>query len=1500
MTSTAQLPVESSEGFRVSPQQRRLWRLMERYPSTSFVLQCQVRITGPLNIDKLDKVILGVRRRYEILRTRFVLPPGTTAPIQIISQEVTGLDRRCEFKEQSAAGVKSIAETLWKQARSASGDPGVNFTLIHVADREHVLVVTSSGLCADGTALAGIVREVHAGYSCTSSHEGEALQYADISEWQNQLLESDAKEHDSYWKAPEFLALRFPRLPFERRNSKPEEFRSGALIRKIPANIIPLQQATFRSGDLGEAVLIATYQLLMSRLCSVDRFLMGLRVDGRTPAELRGAVGLFEKSLPVSAIVDQEQSFAELVQSVSRALELAAYDQAYFDAETFASGESSHLCHMPLVFGVRPGLRLHMVESTSWEIISFEECLDRFELAVTATVSDGLLETLKFSWDESIFHEQEVGLLADFYVDLLQQVVSDPRRTLCKFNLGPDAVSPFLTAKAIAETVPHGVHAWIEQQCARVPERVAAICEDRKITYAELDQRASLLALRLLKIGAAPDKIIAIIAQRSVDFIVAIFGVLKSGAAWLPIEPDTPPERINYMITQAGAIAVLIENSMKPFLQYLEVPAITLAEGLAQGPGADPPCASASPIFPEQLAYVIFTSGSTGRPKGVAIEHRQLEAYILGLKADMNLPDGASFALVSTMAADLGHTAVFAALTSGGCIHVIPSARSRDMVALGEYFLRNPVDYIKIVPAHLEALCASLPEGAKFSWRALIVGGEALTWDLTELATKLSPDCTIINEYGPTETTVGVISSSCGLGKERFNTSEMPIGYPRLGGSAYVLDQSLRPVPAWIAGDLYIGGNCVGRGYIQSSDLTAERFLPDPFREVQGGRMYATGDRARYRSDGTLEFLGRHDGQIKLHGYRIELSEIEATLCRHPHVQAAIAMVIPNKSGGKLLAAWAAVGQARIASQELRQFASDSLPSYMVPSVFTCVDRFTLTANGKVDRQKLPPAAEPSGTAGAPLDDVEESLLAVWQKVLGKEIVSVDDNYFALGGDSLRVVQVVHESRRYGITIRAMDILRYQTIRNLRKALRQERRYTLFPNGIPEASLPAPEGISPILPDIVDFYPVSGIQRFVLETYAKNRDLEGIYHIQECFHLEDPALSIEALKLAFEAVVQRHPALRTVFYLTSHPPVQCVRKTVSWNLVVKDISHLDDSEQETNIGEEIDADRRNLFDTANIHAPLFRVTIFLRSATQFSLLFVCHHAIMDGWGHQVLLNHLVEAYTKIKHGKISDLGEPDNTYHQFVTYEEAMRSSEQVSQFWRSYLSGISFPSLPDFVPPGAQEKEDPIVVAEFSSEQNAVWESVARENAVSMQALLLAVWLEVLRDWSGEPLVSTGVISNGRSEYLTDPLSAVGLFWNVVPIFSRTKLPLLQQAAVVQQDLVDIQPYASYPLPQLIAENGGQQPFYSVFRYLNFWNMKQIPEESGLRLQGTYFVDRYPFALTFTSGVSAIGRYIQIEYNPKSMSRECVKGLLGSYQALLDELTQAGITPREATVAAS
>jgi hypothetical protein len=428
--------------------------------------------------------------------------------------------------------------------------------------------------------------------------------------------------------------------------------------------------------------------------------------------------------------------------------------------------------------------------------------------------------------------------------------------------------------------------------------------------------------------------------------------------------------------------------------------------------------------------------------------------------------------------------------------------------------------------------------------------------------------------------------------------------------------------------------------------------------------------------------------------------------------------------------------------------------------------------------------------------------------------------------------------------------------------------------------------------DVADVYPLSGIQTFIIEKYAQDHQRKGVYHVQESIHVSDAGFSIQALEAAFRAVVDRHPALRTVVDIQDTPPMQWVRRDLQWKSQVEDISHLSFTEQEDHIAAALIADRVRPFNLADRQSPLFRVTAFLRSANDFNWVFSCHHAIMDGWGHRVLLNQLVQTYLAIKARRKTDLGMPDSACHEFVAYQEAVRRSDKAFEFWRQYLNGIGVPPVPRSRHTGPVKLEEARAVHPLEPSLVETLSQVARARAVSMQALILSAWFESLRGLTGQELVTTGVITNGRSEHLSDPLSAIGLFWNIVPVVSRVALPMLEQVAIVQKDLIEIEPYSAYPLPQLLADQGGRELFFCSFRYLNFWNLQQAPAESGLRLLGLRAYDRYSFPLSCTASFNPLagGGLLQLEYDPDVFTAGTVQAMLDNFAAILKKATASSV----------
>jgi len=568
------------------------------------------------------------------------------------------------------------------------------------------------------------------------------------------------------------------------------------------------------------------------------------------------------------------------------------------------------------------------------------------------------------------------------------------------------------------------VHELFEEQVRRSPEATAVAWEDEELSYGELNKRANQLAWRLRELGVGPETIVGLMVERSIEMVVALLGVLKAGAAYVPLDHGSARERLQYMVEDSGARLVLSSVSLSSILSEakdIEVLSMEAQEWLLYS--KEEPQVG---VEPSQLAYVIYTSGSTGRPKGVGVEHRQLVNYVQAIGRKLQIEPGARLGLVSTFAADLGYTMIFPALCYGGCLDVVDASRVLDASKLEEHFSRHPIDYLKIVPSHLRALLNSTEGSGLLPRRWLVLGGEASSWDLIQQVKGRGAGCRVLNHYGPTETTVGILtydttSSNSTQDDGGLQAGRMvPIGRPLSNGKVYVLDSELNPVGVGVSGEIYIGGTGVARGYLKREDLTAEKFLPNPYSAEPGGRMYRTGDLGRYLANGNVEFLGRKDHQVKIRGFRVELGEIETTLMEHPKVRESVVVAREDQSGEKRLVAYVVPeqeseesnngsGRAGLQMSELREHLLDKLPEYMAPTAYVQLKRIPLTPNGKIDRKSLPEPDEDIREQEyvGPRNATEETLCRLWQEVLRRERVGIHDNFFNIGGHSLLAVQVI-------------------------------------------------------------------------------------------------------------------------------------------------------------------------------------------------------------------------------------------------------------------------------------------------------------------------------------------------------------------------------------------------------------------------------------------------------------------------------------------------------------
>uniref|UniRef100_UPI0013BE8CAB non-ribosomal peptide synthetase n=1 Tax=Amycolatopsis circi TaxID=871959 RepID=UPI0013BE8CAB len=947
----------ATEGFPLSPQQRRLWELQCGGPSP-YRSWCVLRLAAGTTSGQAAAALAEVVARHEILRTTFQCPAEASVPLQVITDSVDRPlvpvhDLRsvpASEREAAYAAVKTaFTETLDVEALGAA--------LVVLADDARLLLRLPA-LCADEASMRVLAQEVSD--QLTGAPPGtEPLQYADFAPWQDELL--TAAEFDlerEYWQRRLVAAD----LPFARTSSA--GFAPAVLSLDLDTSL----------GEEGPAVALAGWHLLLRTLTGQDELAVGVRLPNRVADEMAGALGLYEKYAPSLAQPRAGETAAEFVAKVAGELAEMADWQGYFDQTRWPDGPDRSRA-------IAAGFDWRRGESGVLE--EAETITERFTVRLSGREYDGRLR-LSVWFDSSVVDAADIQILAGQYGAVLRSIRSDGEQAALAVRV-PAAPAP---APARQPGPAQSVHRRFAAHAQRDPGGIAVRCLDETVTRAELDARADRLARRLLAAGARPDTPVGLCLDRTIDLVVAVLGILKSGAAYLPLDPAAPLARRRALLDQAGARLVVasaeqtgLAGSDRTLVtpDSTEEPAITL------------PTAGEADA---RLAYVIFTSGSTGTPKGVAVSHANLAAYVDDVTARLDLSGGTSYAMLSTPAADLGNTMLFAALSTGGTLDLLPAEHTTDPARLVAHLRKHPVDCVKIVPSHLRALLDAPDAAAVLPARWLVLGGEAADWPLIAEVRRLAPDCRVLNHYGPTETTVGALTHELHPDDSRaFRT--VPLGTALPHSRAEILDDRLQRTPAWVSGEIYLGGAGVARGYLGRPGLTADRFVPDPFGPP-GARMYRTGDRGRRLGSGITEFLGRADDQLKLRGYRVEPAEIQAVLRTHPAVRQAV--VTLREEGPTLTAHVVAPGTD---PAELRAHCAAHLPEYMVPAAILAIEAIPLTANGKIDHRALP-APEPRAVAyQPPRTPAEVTLADIWQQVLRVGRVGRDDNFFALGGDSI-------------------------------------------------------------------------------------------------------------------------------------------------------------------------------------------------------------------------------------------------------------------------------------------------------------------------------------------------------------------------------------------------------------------------------------------------------------------------------------------------------------------
>ncbi|MEV4245060.1 amino acid adenylation domain-containing protein [Streptosporangium canum] len=1037
----------------LSYQQERVWFMEQFAPGTSqYNIPIPMRLTGEVDLELLDQALQTLPVRHEALRMRFPADSDGRPTVQI-EPSVTVPLRFVTADDESAAQVL-IDEVATEPFDLAEG-PLLRALLIRLADDDHRLLVSTHHIVGDGWSVDLLLRDLAAAYhalraGAEATLPGLPISYGDFAHWQRQTQTGPELERQLTFWSERLAGVPALELPADRPRPATQVFEGDWHIVDVDAELTDAVNRLCRDRNATLFMtLLAAYQVLLARHSGQDDFAVGSSSAGRSLAELENVVGMFVNMLPMRATLGDDPTFDELLER-TRVGVLDAFDHAEvpFEQLVNALGVPRDVSRSPVfqaMFALQNYQMGRIADAGSSDLriawLPMDLRATRFDIELhVIEIPDGLI--VKFVYNTALFDEATVASMATRFVTLLRAIVAAPATRVSELPMLDTAEQTLLVDvwNDTAATLDEGatLHGLIEDQAARTPGAVAVTFEGSHLTYAELNERANRVAHRLGELGVGPETLVGVYAERSAELVVALLGVLKSGAAYLPLDPEYPADRLAFMINDAGAPVVLTQGHLRATVPTTDATILDLDESgeWAGRSTADP----RPPVTSGNAAYVIYTSGSTGRPKGVPNTHRGIVNRLQWMQRTYRLGDDDVVLQKTPAGFDVSVWEFFWPLLTGARLVLAKPGGHKDAAYLRDLLISENVTTAHFVPSMLAVFLADDERAAGdcTGLRRVICSGEELPVATAATFTAVLPGCELHNLYGPTEAAIDVTSWHC-TPEAVAGAVTLPIGAPIANMRLYVLDRHGNPTPVGVPGELHIGGVGVARGYHRRPALTAERFVPDPFGGDLGARLYRTGDLARWRRDGNLEFLGRIDHQVKLRGLRIELGEIETALRDREDVTEAVVVVREDTPGDKRLVAYLTTpAETDVDVTELRLALKQGLPDYMVPTAFVTLDTLPLSPNGKLDRKALPaPQATRDATAELvePDTPTERMLAEIWTEVLGLEQIGVHDDFFDSGGHSLLATQVVARIRKAsdgsGRPVGVMDLFQNRTIREL-------------------------------------------------------------------------------------------------------------------------------------------------------------------------------------------------------------------------------------------------------------------------------------------------------------------------------------------------------------------------------------------------------------------------------------------------------------------------------------
>ena len=1404
--------------------QQRLWFLDQLQPNSAlYNIPMVLRLQGNLNQGALERSLLEICDRHEVLRTNFVTINGQ--PIQVIqtSNQQSAVSRifsdvvelqHLSVNEQ-AERTQQLRQTQATQPFDLAQESLIRATLVVLSETEHLLLVCMHHIISDGWSIEVFIHELTTLYNAYAQNQPANLaplpiQYADFAIWQRQWLQGDVLQSQlNYWQnqlanAPSLLSLPtdHPRPAVQSFVGAYQEFSLS------PALSQALTELSRKQGVTLFMTLLAAFDALLYRYTGSSDILVGTPIANRNRGEIEGLIGFFVNTLVLRTDLADNPSFSQLLTRVREvAMDAYTHQDLPFEMLVEALQPERDLSHTPLfqvafVLQNTPKSEIAMTGLTVTDLPP-ENTTAKFDLTLAmVNTDDGLKGVWEYNTD--LFESSTIERLSGHFLNLLGGIAANPQARISQLPLLTESETNQLLIEWNNTQIDYPeykcIYQLFEEQVKRTPDAVAVVCSEQKLTYNELNCRANQLAHYLRKLGVKPDELVGICLERSLDMIVGLLAILKVGGAYVPIDPDYPQERISFMLQDTQVKIILTCESLQNSLPNHQTIVICLDKDWQQINQASLENLN-STVSADNLAYVIYTSGSTGIPKGVIVTHQAVNRLVLNTNYIQFTPDD-RVVQASNIAFDAATFEIWGALLNGAKIIIIAKSVLLSPQELALSLKENQISVLFLTTALFNQLANLVPQ-AFSSLRCLLFGGEAVEpkW-VQEVLEKGAPQ-RLLHVYGPTENTT--FSSWYLVENVASTATTIPIGKAIANTQIYLLDKNLQPVPIGVVGELHIGGMGLAKGYLNRPELTQEKFIPNPFEKDEvipptplnkdgnePSKLYKTGDLARYLPDGNIEYLGRIDNQVKIRGFRIELGEIEALLNQNEDVQSACVIAREDNPGDKRLVAYL-VPQPEIilTIDEIRQFLKAKLPDYMVPNAFVILEALPLTPNGKIDRRALPvPDLQSQGEYIAPRNPIEEKLAQIWAEVLKLKRVSIEDNFFELGGHSLLATQAISRLQEtFEIVLPLRYLFESPTIAQLSAVILKELQ----------------TGLGLKLPAIVplnrqDDIPLSWAQErlwFVNQLEGES----GAYTIDLTMRLRGN-LNIKALEKAFQAIIQRHEPLRTQFKLKDNKPIQAIDSNVTFTLPVVNLQNLSHSEQQ--VKNLLLAAASEPFDLES--GSILRVKLWQVKTEEYVLLLAIHHIAADGWSLGVLIDELSAYYRSFSTGTKADLPTLPIQYADFALWQRQWLTNEVLERqlsYWKQQLKGIPLlhqlkgdrprPAIQTFR--GGTEK------LQLDSKLTQQLKKLSQESGSTLFMTLLAGFAVLLSRYSGQTdlVIGSPIANRNRTEIE----KLIGFFVNSLVLrFDLSQEPTFEDfLAQVKQTTQNAYDHQDLPFEMLVEE---------------------------------------------------------------------------------------------------